>query len=146
MDTQQLASSLQTENNKFIFDEFDMMNCKIACKKLDVREDLFIRLQKAIYYINSNLKTKLHIKDVARNCGMSEYHFSRTFKQAFGLSPYSYIIDNRLEEAYKMIVNENKSIAESAFECGFNDMSHFTRYFKKKYKYLPSKAKKYSLR
>lgn len=115
---------------------------KISSKKEKVRIDLYRKLDVAVKYIESNLCSKIHIKSVARHCGMSEYHFSRTFKEAFGISPYLFIVDKRLEKASSMLIDKQQSISEIASECGFNDLSHFSRYFKKKYNILPSKYRK----
>jgi AraC-like DNA-binding protein len=130
---------------KMHFVEVENKINNISSKKRYVREDLFNKLNVALEYINDNIDDKLQINEIAKQCGMSEYHFFRTFKQAYGISPYNYIMDRRLEKAYEMITVNNVSIGVAAIECGFNDLSHFTRYFKKKYKYLPSKARKYYL-
>jgi len=150
-----LYSNFRVESNKYYNAKFDLSKInedknesikskidRINSKKESVRIDLFGKLEIALEYIHKNLFEKLTVKKVAFHCGMSEYHFSRTFKDAYGISPYSYIIQKRLESALEMLQKGDKSLNQIASDCCFNDLSHFTRYFKKQFKTLPSKIKK----
>lgn len=115
---------------------------KINSKKENVRIYLYEKILIAEKYIKDNLFSKMTVNQIAMHCGISEFHFSRIFKDVFGLSPYAYIIDLRLEKAKELIIKKSGSLSDIALQCGFNDLSHFSRYFKKKYKILPSKVKK----
>jgi AraC family transcriptional regulator len=70
---------------------------------------------------------------------MSEYHFFRIFKKAFGISPYQYLIDVRLNWAFQQIKQQQQSISSIAHETGFADLSSFSKAFSKKFGFPPSK-------
>jgi len=59
---------------------------------------------------------------------MSNYHFARAFKRAFGLSPLKHLARRRVEHAKKMIAG-NESLAGVASSCGFASQSHMNVVF-----------------
>ncbi len=75
-------------------------------------------------------ETKLSIDEMARSLHISKYHFIRRFKQAVGLTPHQFQIQNRVRKAQHML-NDVASIAEVALIAGFCDQSHFVRYFER---------------
>ncbi|NEQ75125.1 MAG: helix-turn-helix transcriptional regulator [Okeania sp. SIO2C9] len=87
------------------------------------------RLRQAIEYINEHLDRDLKLARIAAVVGMSQYHFSRLFKQSMGISPYKYVIHQRVEMAKKLLKQQNISITEIAFQCGFSHQSHLTKIF-----------------
>lgn len=89
-------------------------------------------------YIKDSLETNFSLDDLALNANLSKYHFLRLFKKEFGITPHTFIINQRINKAYTLI-KKGSSIAQASVEVGFNDQSHFTRNFKKLYGYTPSK-------
>lgn len=75
-------------------------------------------------------ETKLSLAEMARSLHVSKYHFIRNFKQAVGLTPHQFQIQNRVRKA-QHILNDVSSIAEVALIAGFCDQSHFVRYFER---------------
>lgn len=76
-----------------------------------------------------DLTGRVHLADIARECGLSTSQFSRAFQRSVGESPHRWLIRQRIERA-KALLRENKtSLAEIALTCGFCDQSHFTRSF-----------------
>ncbi len=61
---------------------------------------------------------------------MSRRHFSGKFREAMGTSPMAYVKRVRIEEANRRLIRSGCSIAESALEVGFSDVSYFHRVFK----------------
>jgi AraC family transcriptional regulator len=51
--------------------------------------------------------------------------------EQFGVSPYAYLINQRIEHAKRLLKNSDSSITDIAFDCGFNSSSQFTNIFKK---------------
>lgn len=88
------------------------------------------KLKLVIDYINEHLSEEISLKMLADLIGMSQYHFGRLFKQSTGLSPYKYILQQRINLAKKSLVQSNVSIAEVALDCGFTHQSHLNRHFK----------------
>jgi two-component system, response regulator YesN len=73
---------------------------------------------------------------------MSRHHFSRTFKNAMGVTFQKYLNERRVEKAKDMMKNSRLTITEIAFFVGYADMTNFTRMFRKETGYTPSQYKK----
>jgi len=73
---------------------------------------------------------KLSVEEMAQNAFLSKYHFIRSFKQAIGLTPHQFQIQNRVRKAQHMLSNVD-SIAEVALTTGFCDRSHFIKHFER---------------
>lgn len=83
-------------------------------------------------YIYGNLSGKITTGDLARLCNLSESHFYQKFKESVGVSPYQYVIDERIKASSSMIIETKKSITEICFTLGFSSQSAFTNLFRKK--------------
>ena len=62
---------------------------------------------------------------------MNKSFLSKRFKTATGFGFKEYIINLRIQNACRLLLETNKSITDIAFECGFNSVSSFNRSFKK---------------
>ena len=82
-------------------------------------------------YIDTYLDRDIKLGDLAQLVGMSQFHFGRLFKQSLGLSPYQYLLQQRVERAKKLLKQSDQSIADIALECGFSNHSHLNRTFRK---------------
>lgn len=82
-------------------------------------------------YIHANLASPIALADLAAQAGLSEYHFCRVFKKATRLSPYQYLLRQRVQRACAHLEKNRLSIQEIAFACGFGDPVQFSRHFKK---------------
>lgn len=80
----------------------------------------------------------LTLSDLARSVGMSMFHFSRVFTALAGLPPHRYLLRARLAAAHRML-REGRSVTETCYACGFNNLSHFTRSFTRRYGAAPSR-------
>jgi transcriptional regulator GlxA family with amidase domain len=67
---------------------------------------------------------------LARVSGVSEAHFARSFRQAFGVPPHRYLLTRRLERATALLRDTDLSITEIAFETGWNSLGTFGRTFR----------------
>ncbi|MET3666077.1 AraC family transcriptional regulator [Caulobacter sp. 1776] len=85
--------------------------------------------RKTARYIAENLHRSISSRELAKLASMSTSHFSRTFKQSFGLTPRAYVIDRRLERARAMMLETRLSLCQIALECGFADQAHMCRIF-----------------
>jgi AraC family transcriptional regulator len=63
--------------------------------------------------------------------GMSQYYFASLFKQSMGVTPWQYVMQQRLERAKELLTQRDRSIVEIALQCGFKSQSHFTQQFRK---------------
>ena len=93
------------------------------------------RLRKAISLIDQHLANeqegRVALRAVAREVGMSYFHFSRAFKQSIGMTPTGYIAEQRIERARTLMEDTTLPIAEIALRSGFSSQSHFTTSFRR---------------
>ncbi|HVZ55667.1 MAG TPA: AraC family transcriptional regulator, partial [Chitinophagaceae bacterium] len=83
-------------------------------------------------YMIKNFDKPITLKDVARLANMSEASFSRFFRQRTGVTFIDSLTEIRLGHASRILIDTTQSIAEVAYNCGFNNISNFNRIFKKK--------------
>jgi AraC-type DNA-binding domain-containing proteins len=93
------------------------------------------RLRKAIGLIDHHLadeeEGRVALRSIARDVGISYFHFSRAFKQSMGMTPTNYIAERRIERAKKLMEETDLPIAEIALRSGFSSQSHFTTSFRR---------------
>jgi AraC family transcriptional regulator len=104
------------------------------------------QLQRVIDYMQANLTQDLSILDLATLTGMSESHFSRSFKRSVGISPYRYLMQQRVERAKQLLEKRSLALAKPlpaqkppgtgiaistiALDCGFANQTHLTKVFR----------------
>ncbi len=89
------------------------------------------KLKLAIDYINDHLEQEVSLGELAAIAQLSQHHFCRAFKQATGLSPHKYLIQQRVERAKQLLRSGKMRISEVAISCGFTHQSHLHRHFKR---------------
>ena len=99
-------------------------------------------IKNGIRYIKDNYTQNISIDDVAQSTGYSKYYFCHCFKEITKYTVNSYINRLRVDMAYKLISEKGYSVSDAAVECGFDDISYFTKIFKKYTSKLPSHVKK----
>ena len=70
------------------------------------------------------------VRRLARVSGVSEAHFARSFKLAFGLPPHRYLLTRRVERATALLRETDLSITEIAFVTGWASLGTFGRTFR----------------
>ncbi|HEY2749666.1 MAG TPA: helix-turn-helix transcriptional regulator, partial [Polyangia bacterium] len=87
-------------------------------------------LADAAAYIAAHAADKLSADALAARFGMRPQPFVRAFRRQHGLTPATYQMVQRLNQARRLLT-QGTPIAEAALASGFYDQSHFVRYFKK---------------
>jgi transcriptional regulator GlxA family with amidase domain len=62
--------------------------------------------------------------------GVSEAHFARSFRHAFGLPPHRYLLTRRIERAKALLRDTDLAVTEIAFQTGWNSLGTFGRIFR----------------
>ncbi|WP_062365026.1 helix-turn-helix transcriptional regulator [Variovorax paradoxus] len=70
------------------------------------------------------------VERLARVSGVSEAHFARSFKQAFGTPPHRYLLTRRIERAMALLRETDRPITDIAFETGWASLGTFGRTFR----------------
>lgn len=87
-------------------------------------------IRPAIKYINENYTENITIEKLAGIAHMSKSYFMSRFKETAGVSAIEYLSQLRIKKACEILAKTNKTTAETAFECGFKNLSNFNRQFK----------------
>jgi AraC-like DNA-binding protein len=94
---------------------------------MDIRD--LVRLRKAKDRVDREFDHPLDIPALARSAAMSTGHFSRSFKAAFGESPYSYLMTRRIERAKAMLRRGDMSVTDVCFAVGATSLGSFSSRF-----------------
>ena len=99
-------------------------------------------MQKAAKYIRSNYMEDLSLEVVAAHVNISPTYFPKKFKSSTGFGYKEYLINVRMQEASKMLLETNESINTIAMNCGFKDSDYFGNAFKRTKGISPLKYRK----
>lgn len=87
-------------------------------------------MRKLVDYVRENLSDGVSVAGMADLLGMSPSHFARTFKAGLGLSPYRFVMRERVEKAKTLLAGRTLSAGRVAAEVGFASESHFAKVFR----------------
>ena len=88
------------------------------------------RLRSIVGYVRSNLHLPLTVNTLATLAKMSPSHFSKLFKISLGVSPYQFVLRERIERSKNLLRGSEARIMEIAFQVGFETQAHFTTAFR----------------
>lgn len=123
-----------------VFEQYNRLNTV----KTSTKKELYRRLDIAKKYIDANYCKKLDIQEISRVAAISEYHFFRSFKQVYGVSPYKYLLNKRMVKAKNLLFSREYSVTEIAYLTGFSDIHAFSKAFKKAFSFTPMQLLKKS--
>lgn len=92
--------------------------------------DLLRRLLRAKDRMDAASHEEWPVRRLAEVSGVSEAHFARSFKQAFGLPPHRYLLTRRIERANALLRDTDNPITDIAFETGWASLGTFGRTFR----------------
>lgn len=110
----------------------------VRALKTETKKDLLRKVMKAKTYIDRHFQKNLSTDEIAREAGVSEYHFYRLFKSVYQISPHQYLLKIRLDFARDLLVKERPGIYTLALLSGFSDIYSFSKCFKKRFGQAPS--------
>ncbi len=89
------------------------------------------RAVEAALWIDENSAEEMSLEAVAREAGLSAFHFLRLFSKVLGVTPHQYLVRTRLRRAAQLLVEGERAVTEVALEAGFADLSNFVRSFRR---------------
>jgi transcriptional regulator GlxA family with amidase domain len=92
--------------------------------------DVLRRLLRAKDRMDAASHEEWPVGRLARVSGVSEAHFARSFKEAFGIPPHRYLLTRRIERAKGLLRETDLSITEIAFQTGWGSLGTFGRTFR----------------
>jgi len=90
------------------------------------------RVQKIHDYLSTHFSEEIRLSQLAESVNMTEASFSRFFKKRTGKSVTDYLLDIRIGNAIRLLVDSSQTIGEICFNSGFNNLSNFNRLFRKR--------------
>ena len=102
------------------------MSADTACQS----PELLRRLLRAKDRIDGASHEDWPVERLARVSHVSEAHFARSFKEAFGLPPHRYLLTRRIERATALLRETDLAITAIAFETGWRSLGTFGRIFR----------------
>ena len=100
------------------------------------------KIKNVLLRIEEDYDKRLTIREMAAECGYSESHFMRWFKENTGHRFNDYLIEYRLSRAAKDFRDGHDAVLDIAERNGFENLSNFNRLFKKRFEMTPSQFRK----
>ncbi|WP_201983924.1 AraC family transcriptional regulator [Hymenobacter rubidus] len=100
------------------------------------------RINKVCNYTLSNYKKEITLEEIASISNLSVTSFCRYFKLITKKTYYDFLIEIRISQACRQLIEDKLPTEVICFECGFNNVSNFYRHFKKITKMTPLEYKK----
>lgn len=95
------------------------------------------RLARVVEYMSMHFAEPIHLDRLAREAGMSKFHFAHVFRRRTGLSPHRYLVHLRMNAARRMLASTELTVAEVAVACGYESPAHFGTAFQRRYAESP---------
>jgi AraC-like DNA-binding protein len=92
--------------------------------------------------MQENYSFHLSLADYAKLACVSIPTFKREFRKVFKDAPARWVLKKKLDQAAALLANSDIPINEITMECGFENQTHFSRVFRKKYGTAPSQWRK----
>jgi AraC-like DNA-binding protein len=93
-------------------------------------DDVLVHLRRARDLADRDYAEPLHLDRLAREAGLSKYHFLRLFKSAYGLTPAEYVSQRRIERAQDLLRATNLTVTEVCTMVGFSSLGSFSTRFR----------------
>ena len=93
-------------------------------------EDLNRRMLRARDAMDRAYAEPLNVRAVAAVAHVSEAHFSRSFRAAFGETPHRYLQQRRVERSMFLLRETDRSVTDICLDVGFNSLGTFSRTFR----------------
>ena len=89
------------------------------------------RLDNIYQYVLSNFDREISLEEISGVANLSVHSFCRYFKTKTNKTFTNFLLEIRIGHACKLLLETDLNISQICFECGFNNLSNFNRYFKK---------------
>lgn len=109
----------------------------VKSRKTSTQKELYRRISRAKDIIFYNYAQPISVEEISKTICVSKYHFSRLFKDMYGMSPYQFLKIVRLEKARELLLKDY-SVEEIAHQVGYTESNSFINAFKSYTKIYPT--------
>ena len=95
----------------------------------------------AVQYINQHYMNKLMVEEISKECGASPRYINKIFMENLNMNLSTYITYLRINKSIEIMLKKGKdySLTELALEVGFGSLQHYSKVFKEKMGFTPTK-------
>ena len=104
-----------------------------------------VKFDRVLRYIDENYTREIHLSELAGLMRISTMYFSNLFKQVFHISPKQYVLQKRLNEGQRLLLESDLSVKEIAYAVGFENENYFSEFFSSKVGVSPRKFRNRSI-
>ena len=119
------------ENLILLHKKTDIEIDNIKAKRRTTKEELYKRLSLAKDYMDCFFYDEISLDDLSKICFLNPFYLLREFRKNFHITPHQYLIHRRLQHAEKLLTSADLSITELGKRSGFQDLSSFSKLFKR---------------
>lgn len=96
------------------------------------------RMQRILNHLERNWQEAVTLEQVASVAALHPQSVSRFFRQQLGMTFQEYLVRLRLGNAARGLITTERTVADIAYQCGFNNLANFNRHFRTNYGTSPS--------
>jgi AraC family transcriptional regulator len=95
------------------------------------------RVTRVLEYMEAKYMEPVSLDELAREAGVSRFHFVQVFQKQVGVTPYRHIVRLRMRAAAEKLAESDMSVLEVALSCGYQNAGHFTSSFRRYFSETP---------
>ncbi len=117
----------------------ELLQSEGPLKKL-TKNDILV--QNVVRYIDTHFMDTINLDQISGSLYSNKYHLCHLFKKKTGITVMEYVQYRRIIESQKLLKNTGKDITSIYYDCGFNNVQHFYRVFRRISKVTPFQYRK----
>lgn len=111
-----------------------------------IKETIPAELEKLKLALDDAIETNFRLEEFTDTLRLSEAHLIRMFRNYFGVTPYEYLMNRKMECARRLLQYSTLSVKEIAAKLNFSDQYYFSNYFKRRNGSSPKEFRSKSLK
>jgi AraC family transcriptional regulator len=115
---------------------------RLSAVRASTREELMRRVLRGRDFLLSRMDESVSIADAARAACLSKYHFLRTFRTAFRVTPHQFLTTQRLSRARTLLCDGKHSVTDVCLESGFQSLGSFSSLFRRHFGISPEQMQR----
>ncbi|MEX6686658.1 AraC family transcriptional regulator [Danxiaibacter flavus] len=93
------------------------------------------------YFMETNFSQNMSLEEMAKLTGRSLSTFKKEFSELYNDTPQKWLINRRLQHAHYLLKETNQPVTQIAYDCGFENNSHFSKAYRTKYGVAPTSSR-----